>query len=121
MESPLFNMPPGIYKHKPNQGFQKGNKIGVGNKNWLWKGEGVSYAGMHKWVTQWKGSPKYCENCGVLGKKNGKVWSIHWANIDHKYRRVLDDYIALCVKCHRGYDRDILGVKLGRSKVNPSL
>jgi hypothetical protein len=26
-------MPVGIYKHKPNQGFQKGHKIGVGNKN----------------------------------------------------------------------------------------
>lgn len=30
----------------------------------------------------------------------------HWANIDHKYRRLLDDYISMCVSCHRQYDKN---------------
>ena len=27
-----------------------------------------------------------------------------WANIDHKYRRVLEDFIRMCTSCHRKYD-----------------
>lgn len=28
-------MPSGVYKHPPQCGFQKGNKIGLGNKHFL--------------------------------------------------------------------------------------
>ena len=31
-------MPPGVYKHKPNQGFQKGRPGRTGEKSHLWKG-----------------------------------------------------------------------------------
>lgn len=37
--------------------------------------------------------------CGKNGNR------IHWANINHKYRRILKDYIALCAKCHGEYDK----------------
>jgi hypothetical protein len=54
---------------------------------------------MHVWVARWKVKPSLCEHCGTTKSKK-----YEWANIDHKYRRVLDDYIRLCTSCHRNYD-----------------
>lgn len=77
--------------------FTKDRMLGKNNVNW--KGENVGYHGIHKWVSKWKGKPKKCELCGTeIAKK------YEWANTDHKYRRVLDDYIRMCTSCHREYD-----------------
>lgn len=65
--------------------------------NALWKGRLVGYSGLHKWVKRHKGSPKHCLICS-------KKKSLQWANIDHKYRRNLDDYIPLCSSCHKLFD-----------------
>lgn len=86
-------------KGKIGNGFKKGHKIGVGEKNGIWKGDKVSYAGLHIWVRKWKGKPFGCGICG--SQKNIRY---HWANIDHKYRRVLDDYMSMCCSCHKKYD-----------------
>jgi hypothetical protein len=75
-----------------------------GKNNVIWKGDNVGYGSLHFWIRRYKGRPKKCSNCGIIGKKIGRRWSIDWANIDHKYRRNLDDYIALCQKCHKVYD-----------------
>ena len=64
-----------------------------------WLGDSIGYFGVHEWVIRWKGKPQKCEMCGAEDKKK-----YEWANIDHKYRRILDDYIRLCTKCHRNYD-----------------
>lgn len=69
-------------------------------KNAAWKGEGASYIGIHQWVYRWKGKPSKCENCGTE-----TATRYEWANIDHKYRRVLEDYIRLCKRCHVEYDK----------------
>lgn len=69
-------------------------------KAYQWKGKRVGYRGLHKWVNKWKGKPKICEHCGATYKER----EIQWANIDHKYRRNLNDFISLCVPCHRKYD-----------------
>ena len=66
-----------------------------------WKGENVSYRGLHYWVERKKGKPQICEHCGIKNKYK----RLHWANIDHKYIRNLDDYIALCSFCHGKYDK----------------
>ena len=95
-------------KHKPTQGFQKGHKgmsIPKGEEHWEWKGEEVSYIALHKWVVRCKGNPKVCEHCGKIGKITGDRWNIEWANIDHKYRRFLQDFIGLCRTCHCKYDK----------------
>src|SRR3990167_11203360 len=118
-------MPKGIYKrgiikYNPKQGFQKGNtgywlgkkrlplskklkeKISnslKGEKNYQWQGEKVNYRNLHRWVTKWKGKPNKCENCGTETAKK-----FEWANVDRKYRRVLEDYIRMCTSCHRQYD-----------------
>lgn len=68
-----------------------------------WKGDAIGYVGIHDWVRKWKGTPDICENCGKNGLKGHQI---HWANVDHKYRRILDDYIRLCVKCHFDHDTE---------------
>lgn len=87
--------------------FKKGNKpspnrqMPSGEKHQLWKGENVGYRGLHYWLRRIKGIPLKCSYCGL---KRTTPKSIHWANIDHKYRRIPDDYIALCRSCHKKYD-----------------
>lgn len=69
-----------------------------GSKHWEWKGEKASYRSIHHWVERYKTKPKICPACGEEKR-------IEWANIDHKYRRVLSDYIPLCHRCHSCRDR----------------
>lgn len=64
-----------------------------------WKGDDVSYVGLHQWVARNKGRPRRCEVCGTTSAKK-----YEWANIDHRHRRVLEDFIRMCTSCHRNYD-----------------
>lgn len=73
----------------------------TGEKHQNWKGEKAGYVPQHAWITRMKGTPSTCENCGKAGLKGHEI---QWTNIDHKYRRVLADYIRMCAKCHRNYD-----------------
>ncbi len=84
----------------PKSAFKKGHNAGVLHPNW--QGDKVNYRDLHNWIVKWRGQPDSCENCG---RTNLKGHSIHWANVDHKYRRVLEDYIRLCAKCHKQYDK----------------
>lgn len=90
-------------KGKVGNGFKKGHTGMTGDKNPIWKGDDVSYAGLHIWVRKWKGKPNHCENCGSQGKSK-----YQWANVDRKYRRVLEDYIPMCPSCHKKYDMNLL-------------
>ena len=85
-------MPIGVYKHKKHQGLQPDDK------HYRWKGDNVSYSALHHWINKKLGHPFVCEHCG---KSEGRL---EWANIDHTYRRVLEDWIRLCKSCHRKYD-----------------
>lgn len=76
--------------------FKKGENLS--EKHWLWKGENASYRSIHHWVDNHFGKPQECNQCG---KTSGRF---NWSNKDHKYRRNLDDYIRLCVSCHRKKD-----------------
>ncbi len=64
-----------------------------------WKGSSVGRGSMHDWVREHKGRPNHCE----INPEHRAKW-YHWANKDHKYRRCLDDYIAMCPSCHMFYD-----------------
>jgi len=81
-------MPKGIYKNKKGE-----------TAHHFWKGNNAKPRAVHRWIERWKGKPNECEMCG---KTEGKRFE--WANIDHKYRRVLDDFIRMCTSCHRNYD-----------------
>ena len=87
---------------KGNVPWHKGKKCEQlsGKNNGMWKDEEVCYAGIHIWVVRHKGKPKICEHCGTTNKES----KLNWANTDHKYKRNLNDFISLCVSCHRKYD-----------------
>lgn len=65
-----------------------------------WKGDAVGYAGLHKWIGRKLGKPSLCEHCHTTEGR------FEWANKSQEYKRDLDDWLRLCVKCHRNYDSD---------------
>ena len=69
-------------------------------ENPAWKGEKVKYMGLHNWVRRHLGTPKKCMHCGTTEEK-----VYHWANISKKYKRDLNDWVRLCVPCHRKFDK----------------
>ena len=73
----------------------------IGKSHHAWLGDFPSYSAVHHWVKKYKGCPFMCNNCLKIREKSN---THHWANIDHKYKRDLNDYISLCAKCHRKYD-----------------
>lgn len=110
------------YKNHPEikRGFKKGHakpinayKWEKGEKMFNWKGEKVSYVGLHQWVARELGKPRCCEDCG---NKNLNHRQYHWANISGLYKRELSDWRRLCVKCHSVYDRQ---QKLYKFNKNP--
>ena len=106
--------------HKTNLGFKHSEEAKTKIKEWMtgryagnkhfnygktdentsgWKGDDAGCGAIHLWVERKKGKAKdcKCEHCDKQARD--------WANIDHKYRRILKDYIALCRKCHIKYDK----------------
>lgn len=74
----------------------------TGEKNYLWKGDKVSYRSLHHWVARWLGKPSKCEHCDKIGYGR----KMHWANKSGKYLRDLKDWIRLCPSCHTKYDKN---------------
>jgi hypothetical protein len=80
------------------------NPVKSGENHHNWKGDFTSYRSMHRWVVRQKGQPTKCEQCKL---ENFTSHQIHWANIDHKYKRNTNDYIRLCAKCHKSHDKNL--------------
>jgi hypothetical protein len=76
-----------------------------GPQNYQWKGEDASYSAIHHWLKRNHPMTGTCEECG-------RECKTEWSNVDHKYRRVREDYRELCRSCHITYDCRALG-KLG--------
>lgn len=74
----------------------------LGEKNHEWKGDKVGYLALHDWVRNNFGTPKKCEHCGKEGLTGQRI---NWANISGRYLRVKSDWVRLCVKCHRKFDK----------------
>ena len=68
-------------------------------QHYAWKGDDVGYDALHSWVKKELGQPSRCEHC-----KTTKRRKYHWANKSGEYRRLLSDWIRLCVPCHSKYD-----------------
>jgi len=106
-------MPPPWNKGKKNcyskNTLEKMSKIKKGKyadkESWEWKGNDVGYRGLHSWVTKHLGKAHRCELCKLnkIPKKFKRYFQ--WANISHKYKRNLKDWIQLCIKCHKKYDK----------------
>ena len=68
----------------------------IGNKNPMWKGDGVGYHSLHEWVRRHKSKPQFCEICKVKPP-------IDLANRGI-YNRDFKNWIWLCRKCHMKKD-----------------
>lgn len=118
-------MPKGIYKRTSKQlkylrkrmleiriqefGFQKGHKINLGEKSPNWKGDEVSYGGLHKWVRFHKPIPKRCQICK-------KIRKLQASNISGKYKREVSDWQYICARCHVYLDGTVNNLKLRHKK-----
>lgn len=83
-----------------------------GKNNYLWKEENYSYMTVHHWVQRHYGQPTTCEHCQTA---NLTGHQIHWANKTQKYLRNREDWLRLCAKCHKQYDKS-MGVYIGGGK-----
>jgi len=61
----------------------------------------ISYYGIHTYISRTYGQPKKCEHCGTE-----KAKKYEWANISKKYKRNIADWVRLCAKCHKAFDRE---------------
>jgi len=105
----------GIKNNLPSTSFKEGEhpwnfklrgdiRLARGKRNNKWKGDEVSYAGLHIWVKNNLGNPIKCEFCGKIETNRRKI---NWANKSHEYKRDLNDWFALCGFCHYKYDRGL--------------
>ncbi len=76
-----------------------------GKYHYKWKGDNAGYRALHYWVEKLLGKPRFCEFCGDRSLKHRQY---HWANKSRAYKRILKDWIRLCAKCHKKYDKKIL-------------
>ena len=83
-----------------NKGKKRPEFTNEGNP--FWKGDKVSYTGIHKWVARHLGKPDTCKHCNKSGLTKQRI---HWANISREYKRELSDWIRLCAYCHKQYDK----------------
>lgn len=65
----------------------------------LWKGEKVSYSGVHKWVYRHKGKATVCELQDETCSSK-----YEWSNISGSYKRDFNDWQQLCASHHRRTD-----------------
>jgi len=79
------------------------NKIGLANEKEIKEGEDVSYSRIHHWIVKKLGKPDKCEHCGISGLFGRKI---NWANKSYLYKNDVKDWIRLCLKCHRLYDKN---------------
>lgn len=77
----------------------------VGELNPMWKGDEISYRQKHRRIRNILGCPIVCTNCKVyISFTKHKHPNIEWANISGEYSLDLDDWVALCTKCHARFD-----------------
>lgn len=91
-------------KARPNlfdpEAIEKLRQSHKGDKAYNFKGNSVSYGGLHNWVRRWKGKAGHCEFC-----KRTDAPRYEWASVRGAYVRDLDSWISLCKPCHLSYDR----------------
>ncbi len=66
--------------------------------------EDVGYKALHEWIRNYKKKTGKCEICGSTksGSKDGR--DLDLANISGEYKRDVEDFAWLCIKCHRRFD-----------------
>lgn len=84
----------GTYERTPEV---RAKQSGVNHPRW--QGEETSYKNLHLWLAKMKEKTGICSSCS-------QERYTQWANISGEYRRDPDDFIELCVPCHKRYDKE---------------
>ena len=91
--------------HKLSPGQRRAMTAGMRRRGWptgpanpLWKEEGATYGAIHVWARRWMHLTGTCQTCGRMGIRTER------SNIDHRYRRVREDWTELCRSCHFRHD-----------------
>ena len=79
------------------KGRERLSRIRKGKRNPNWKGDELSYGGLHARIRKQLKKPVSCQFCGRSVK-------LELANVSQKYLLVLNDWIWLCAKCHTRQD-----------------
>lgn len=82
--------------------------VRYGKDNNKWKGDDVGKESLHGWLKRQLGFPSKCEFCGFESDNHHKI---HLANKSHEYKRDINDWIRLCVPCHKKYDLEFINGK----------
>jgi hypothetical protein len=85
-----------------------------GSLHSTWKGDKVSYFGLHSWIKRTYGKANKCENPSgcVYPRKTPNCKELlspkkfEWANISGEYHRDRSDWIMLCCSCHHLFDNN---------------
>lgn len=64
---------------------------------------------IHQWIRKHYGGANHCDLCG----NNDSNLRYEWANLNkHGYERNINDYIQLCISCHRNFDNGNIDRKM---------
>lgn len=85
--------------------FGKSDRFNGGKTHFNYKGDYAGYSAKHKDIFTHKGKATVCIVCSFNG-------NCHWANLDRKYSRNLNDYVSLCPSCHKRWDLGNLPINL---------
>lgn len=88
------------YNAEQSRRYRQRHLDRVLESNRRWQAAHPDYMAVHAWVKSQKGRPSLCAHCGST---TAKLYD--WANVDHQYRRDLNDWIRLCRPCHVRFDR----------------
>ena len=75
----------------------------TGARTYNWKGDDVGYSALHAWVARYKEKTGVCTDCGNEVGTTRRTGT-EWANVSGRYLRDLDDFVELCIPCHRARD-----------------
>ena len=98
----MNNMKKGTKNPHTPEWNKKISEAQKGERGNNWKGALASYNSVHYFVRRTFGKPTKCEHCG--GTFSGR--KIEWANVSGKYKRDRSDWIRLCARCHKKFDKE---------------
>ena len=92
----------GTFFKKGHTPFNKGKVHLPEDKNPAWKGDSVGYYSLHNWVKRKLGKANRCVHSGYSVPCSEKF---EWASKSHNAKRDINDYMSLCIRHHRRYDK----------------
>ena len=86
------------------------SKINLGEQNGKWVGDNINYYALHIWIRKYKPLEEFCEICGGKDK-------LELANISGEYKRDVNDFQWLCIRCHVYKDGTVNNLNFNRNKL----